>query len=262
MKILVLAKHVPDTETVIKLSSDNSEILDENFKYMMNPCDDYAIEEAIRTQQKFPEGCESVVVSLGPTRCQEIIRKALAMGIDRGVWINSTDCDLPFDSYLVALALSKIVEEEKPDLIFAGLNTTDEGAGNVGPMVAELCHYSSLLNISKIEWANDGKSCVAHRDVEGGIVEIYDAHFPLLIAPHQNLNEPRLTSLPGIMKAKKKSVAEKKVTELLGDEKNKVELEQYHLPPVKPPGKIFKGKSVEEMISEVVGLLHSEAKVI
>ncbi len=261
MKILVLVKHVPDTETVIKLSSDKKNILENDFKYMMNPCDDYAIEEALRTQEKF-SGSETLVVSLGPTRCQEIIRKALAMGIDRGVWINTEGTNHYFDSYLVSLAISKVVEEEKPDLIFAGLNTTDEGAGNVGLMVAEFYKAGSLLNVSKLEWDPSGKKCVAYRDVEGGVVEKYEAELPLLIAPHQNLNEPRLTSLPGIMKAKKKPISEKKVGDLLQNHSNLISVESYQLPPVKPPGKIFKGKPVEEMVAEVVKLLRQEAKAI
>ncbi|RDB36082.1 electron transfer flavoprotein subunit beta/FixA family protein [Spirobacillus cienkowskii] len=259
MKILVLAKHVPDTETVIKIASGGKSIDEADFKYMVNPCDEYAMEEAIRTQEKFKG--ESVVISVGPARSQETIRKGLAMGIDRGVWINTDGFSSTLDSYSVALAISKVVAEEKPDLIFAGLNTTDEGAGNVGPMVAEFARIPSLINISKIEWQNEGKALRAFRDVEGGVVEVYDAQLPLLIAPHQNLNDPRFPSLPGIMKAKKKPIAEKKATDLITD-KAKVEVRQYKLPPEKAPGKIYKGKPVEEMVAEVVKLLRSEAKVI
>jgi electron transfer flavoprotein beta subunit len=259
VKILVLAKHVPDTETVIKIASGGKSIDEADFKYMVNPCDEYAMEEAIRTQEKFKG--ESVVISVGPARSQETIRKGLAMGIDRGVWINTDGFSSTLDSYSVALAISKVVAEEKPDLIFAGLNTTDEGAGNVGPMVAEFARIPSLINISKIEWQNEGKALRAFRDVEGGVVEVYDAQLPLLIAPHQNLNDPRFPSLPGIMKAKKKPIAEKKATDLITD-KAKVEVRQYKLPPEKAPGKIYKGKPVEEMVAEVVKLLRSEAKVI
>ncbi|KAB8029730.1 electron transfer flavoprotein subunit beta/FixA family protein [Fluviispira multicolorata] len=259
MKILVLAKHVPDTETVIKISGGGKTIDESDFKYMVNPCDEYAMEEAIRTQDKHKG--ESVVVSVGPARAQETIRKALAMGLDRGVWINTEGYSGGLDSYSVALAISKVVAEEKPDVIFAGLNTIDEGAGNVGPMVAEFAGMPSLVNISKLEWQNEGKSVRAERDVESGIVEIYEAKTPLLIAPHQNLNDPRFPSLPGIMKAKKKPIAEKKAADLITD-KPKVEVRTYKLPPEKAPGKIFKGKPVEEMVTEVVKLLRSEAKVI
>jgi electron transfer flavoprotein beta subunit len=259
MKILVLAKHVPDTETVIKIINGGKAYDTADFKYMVNPCDEYAMEEAIRTQEKLKG--ESVVVAVGPAYSNETIRKALAMGIDRGVWINTEGYSEPMDSFTIAHAISKIVAEEKPDVIFAGLNTIDEGSGNVGPMVAEFAGMPSLVNISKLEWQNEGKSLRAEREVEGGIVEIYEAQTPLLIAPHQNLNDPRFPSLPGIMKAKKKPIAEKKISELKS-EGHKVEVTNYKLPPEKAPGKIFKGKPVEEMVKEVVSLLRSEAKVI
>lgn len=259
MKILVLAKHVPDTETIIKISAGGKSFETADFKYMVNPCDEYAMEEALRTQEKF-QG-ESVVVCLGPAYSQETIRKALAMGMDKGIWINTEGYAGTLDSFLVAQAISKIVAEEKPDVIFAGLNTIDEGAGNVGPMVAEFAKIPSLINISKLEWQNEGKTLRAEREVEGGIVEIYEAQTPILIAPHQNLNDPRFPSLPGIMKAKKKPITEKKFSELV-TEQPKVEITSYKLPPEKAPGKIFKGKPVEEMVKEVVSLLRSEAKVI
>lgn len=259
MKILVLAKHVPDTETVIKITAGGKSYDTTDFKYMVNPCDEYAMEEALRTQEKLKG--ESVVVCLGPSYANETIRKALAMGMDRGVWINTEGYTGILDSFAVAHVISKIVAEEKPDVIFAGLNTIDEGAGNVGPMVAEFAGIPSLINISKLEWQNEGKTLRAEREVEGGIVEVYEAHTPLLIAPHQNLNDPRFPSLPGIMKAKKKPIAEKKLAELI-TEQHKVEVTSYKLPPEKAPGKIFKGKPVEEMVKEVVSLLRSEAKVI
>jgi electron transfer flavoprotein beta subunit len=128
-------------------------------------------------------------------------------------------------------------------------------------MVAEFSGMPSLVNISKIEWQNEGKSFRGARDVEGGVVEVYEAQLPILIAPHQNLNDPRFPSLPGIMKAKKKPIAEKKASELI-TEKAKVEVRNYKLPPEKAPGKIFKGKPVEEMVVEVAKLLRSEAKVL
>ena len=259
MKILVLAKHVPDTETVIKIAQDGQSYDTTEFKYIINPCDDYAIEEAIRTQEK--NKGESVVVCLGPNYANETLRKALAMGIDRGLWINTENYSGALDSFLVAKAIANAIAEEKPDVIFAGLNTTDEGAGNVGPMVAEFLNYGSLVNVSKLDWEEGGKSLRAERDVEGGIVEVYEAHTPILIAPHQNLNDPRFPSLPGIMKAKKKPITEKKLAELLSEEP-KVKVVQYKLPPEKPKGKIFNGKPVDEMVKEVVGLLRSEAKVI
>lgn len=259
MKLLILAKHVPDTETVIKIAPGGKSLDESDYKYMVNPCDEYAMEEALLTKEKF--GGEAVVVSVGPVRAHETIRKALAMGADRGVWINSEGVTDTPDSYAIAIAIAQVVREEKPDLIFCGLNTIDEGAGNVGPMVAELYGVPSLINISKIQWSPDGSSLQAEREVDGGIVEVYEAKLPLLLAPHQNLNSPRFPSLPGIMKAKKKTITEKSFAELSKD-KNKVSVASYVLPPEKTPGKIYKNMPVADMVQTVVQLLRSEAKVI
>lgn len=262
MKIVVLAKHVPDTETIVKIQTNRTSLDESNYKYVINPCDEYAIEQAIRTQEKFP-GSESVIISLGAANCQDTLRKGLAMGIDRGIWINSENHNREgLDSYLVASAIANALQEEKPDLIFSGLNTTDEGAANVGIMVAEFLHMASLVNVRKIDWSADGQSLQAERDVEGGMVEVYQAKLPLLIAPHQNLNEPRFASLPGIMKAKKKPIAEKKVSALLEGMEIKTHVNYYEMPPTKAPGKLFQGRPIEDMVKEVVQLLRTEAKVI
>ncbi len=260
MKIVVLVKHVPDTDTVIKLGGNSKSLDTSDYKFTINPCDDYAVEEAIRTQEKYPG--ESVIVSLGAANSQETMRRALAMGIDRGIWINSEgvspDC---LDSFSVAQALSQVIRDEAPDVVYCGLNTTDEGAGNVGPMVAEMNQMPCLINVSKIEWLESGKMVRVCRDAEAGIVEVYEAQLPVVIAPHQSLNEPRYPSLPGIMKAKKKPLVEKKL-ENLSMPDPKVEIIKYELPQEKVPGKIFKGKPVTEMVKEVVELLRNEAKVI
>ena len=260
MKILVLAKHVPDTEAVIKIASDGKALDKSEFKYMLDPCSEYAVEEAVRTQEKFKG--ESVVVSLGQLSGQDVIRKALAMGIDRAVWIETTDVEeQSLDSFAISSALSKVILEEKPDVIFAGLSTTDGGSGNTGPMVAELYGVPSLINVSKINWSADGKTCECEREVEGGIVEVYEVTLPCLIAPHQGLNQPRFPALQGIMKAKKKPLVLKKLAEVFSG-KQQVQVPEYKLPPEKQPGKIFKGEPVEAMVAKVVGLLRSEAKVI
>jgi electron transfer flavoprotein beta subunit len=262
MKIVVLAKHVPDTETTVKIHADQKSLDESHYKYIINPCDEYAVEEAIRTQEKF-SGSESVIVSLGLANTQDTIRKALAMGIDRGVWINTEGYSREqLDSDLIASAIATVVKEEKPDIIFAGLNTTDEGSANVGIMVSELVGCGSLMNVRKIDWSADGQTLKAERDAEGGIVEVYEATLPVLIAPHQNLNEPRFASLPGIMKAKRKTITEKKFSELVTNSTPKVRVEQYQMPPAKSPGKILRGQPVEDMVKTVVQLLRQEAKVI
>ncbi len=259
MKILVLVKHVPDTETKVKLAAGGKNLDDSEFKYMVNPYDEFAIEEAVRTQEKMTG--ESVVVSLGPTRVQEAMRKAMAMGIDRGVWINTEGHNAELDSYCVAAALAKVVAEEKPDVVFVGQKAIDDDSSHVGPMLAELNGMPHIQVVTKVDWQDGGQAARVEREVEGGIVEVYDVKSPMVLGAHKSLNEPRFPPLPGIMKAKKKPLAEKKLSDLLSDAPLTT-VRSYALPSDKAPGKVFKGEPLPEMVKKVVGLLRSEAKVI
>lgn len=259
MKILVLVKHVPDTETKIKLAAGGLKLEDAEFKYMLNPYDEFAVEEAVKTQEKL--GGESVVICLGPTRVQDAMRKALAMGIDRGIWINSESFPTEIDSMLAAQAIAKLALDENADVIFAGQKAIDDDCAHVGPMVAELLNLPHIQVVTKIDWKDGGKSAQIEREVEGGMVEVYDVQAPMVLGAHKSLNEPRFASLPGIMKAKKKPLVEKKLAEL-GLSPALIQTRQFSLPAEKAPGQIFKGETVEAMVQKVVGLLRSEAKVL
>jgi len=259
MKILALVKHVPDTETHVNIVDQGKKLDKSQYKYMIDPCSEYAVEETVRTQES--QKGESIVMTVGPEGCQESLRKALAMGIDRAIWVQTQQDEdgLGIDSFTLAKAVQQVIDAEKPDIIFAGLNTTDGTSGNLGPMVAELCQIPSIVNVFKITWGPDGKSLVCEREVEGGVVEVYDVKLPCLIAPHQSLNTPRFTSLPNIMKAKKKTIDQKPWAV---SDAPRVKVMEYKLPPEKQPGKIFKGEAVEVMVGKVVQLLRTEAKVI
>jgi electron transfer flavoprotein beta subunit len=259
VKILALVKHVPDTETKIKIGAGNKTLDDADFKYMVNPYDEFAIEEAVRTQEK--QTGESVVVSVGLSRSQEAIRKALAMGIDRGIWVNTEGYAGEIDSLSLAKVIAKIVQEEKPDVVFAGQMAIDDYSSHIGPMVAELCGMPSIQVVTKIEWKDGGKSARVEREVEGGMIEVYDVQTPMVLGAQKSLNEPRFPSLPGIMKAKKKPLAEKKIAEF-ALETPVVQTLQWTLPAEKAPGKVFKGEPVEKMVQQVVAALRQEAKVL
>lgn len=259
MKILVLVKHVPDTETKVKVAGGGQALDDSEFKYMVNPYDEFAIEEAVRTQEKCSG--ESVVVSLGPTRVQEAMRKAMAMGVDRGVWINTDGFSGELDSFIVASALSKVVAEEKPDVVFVGQKAIDDDTAHVGPMLAELAGMPHVQVVTKIDWNDGNTSAQVEREVEGGMVEVYNVQTPMVLGAHKSLNEPRFPPLPGIMKAKKKPLAEKKLTDLVQDSAL-CSVRGYALPAEKSPGKVFKGEPLPDMVKKVVDLLRSEAKVI
>jgi electron transfer flavoprotein beta subunit len=257
VKILVLVKSVPDTETKIKLA--NGQLDESEFKYMVNPYDEFAIEEAIVAAEKLG-GAETIVLSVGPTRVQEGMRKALAMGIDRGIWINSEGTS-GIDSLGLAKAIAKVVHEEKPDVVLGGHMAIDDYASHIGPMVAELCGMPCVQVVSKIEWQNAGKNALVEREVEGGMVEVYNVEMPAVFGAHKSLNSPRFPSLPGIMKAKKKPLVEKKLSEM-SPEKPVTTIVNYTLPSEKAPGKVFKGEPVDVMVKKVVQLLRSEAKVL
>lgn len=259
MKILVLVKHVPDTETKVKVASGGKALDDSEFKYMVNPYDEFAIEEAVRTQEKCSG--ESVVLSLGPTRVQEAMRKAMAMGIDRGVWVNTEGYNGELDSYTVAAALAQVVSEEKPDVIFVGQKAIDDDTAHVGPMLAELTGMPHVQVVTKVEWKDGNTSAQVEREVEGGMVEVYNVPTPMVLGAHKSLNEPRFPPLPGIMKAKKKPLAEKKIADLI-QPTALCTVKSYALPSEKAAGKVFKGEPLPDMVKKVVELLRSEAKVI
>lgn len=269
MKILVFIKQVPDTETRIRLAGGaqkGAAIDDGDFKYMVNPYDDFAIEEALLQRDKAGGG-EVVVASLGPARCQEALRKALAMGADNGIWISTEGhSDSNLDSSVVATALARLAETEQPNLILTGQKGIDDDCGHVGPMVAEKLGWPHVQVVTRLEWLEGNTRARVSREVEGGMLEVYDVTLPAVLGAHKSLNQPRFPSLPGIMKAKKKTLVEKKLAELLtgapGDGQPTTRTLAFELPPEKAPGKIFKGRPVAEMVKEVVGLLRSEAKVI
>jgi electron transfer flavoprotein beta subunit len=130
-------------------------------------------------------------------------------------------------------------------------------------MVAELCQIPSLLNICKIDWIENTKSIRVERAVELGMIEVLEAPLPVLLAPHQNLNEPRYASLPGIMKAKKKPLVEKDLNHLLeNDFLPYSQIETYEIPPEKPKGQLFKGEPIPDMVRKVLTLLRNQSKVI
>ena len=269
MKILVFVKHVPDTETRIKMSGGalKAASLDESdFKYMVNPYDEFAIEEALAIKAKV-NAEEIVVASLGPTRCQEAIRKALAMGADSGIWISTEGvAESSIDSSVVAAALAQVARDVNAQLILTGQKAIDDDCGHIGPMVAEFLGIPHVQVVTAIALNPSSSQAVVSREVEGGMIENYDVTLPAVLGAHKSLNQPRFPSLPGIMKAKKKPLNELTLAAVLAASGKQASattrLVGYELPPEKQPGRIFKGKPAAEMVKEVVGLLRSEAKII
>lgn len=251
MKIAVLIKQVPDTETKIVLNADKSGIEDNNIKYIVSPYDEFAIEEAIKI------GGETTVISMGPERCIESIRTALAMGIQQAVHIDTGD--KIYDSYQTATVIAKVIKEGGYDLILCGKQGIDQDNGQVAQMVAEMIDAPQVMVVGQVE-INGDKAKITRR-ISGGAKEIYEPTLPVIIGCEKGLNTPRYASLPGIMKAKSKPVDKKSAEDLLASEQNLVQFSNYELPPDRAAGKIIEGEPAQQA-AELVKLLREEAKVI
>ena len=264
VNIIVCLKQVPDTETQIKIASDGKSIVTDDIKWVINPYDEFGIEEALRLKEKF--GGEVTVIGLGPKRVTESIRTALAMGADKGILITDEAFE-GSDSLATAKALASVIKDLEYDLIFAGQRGVDDDMGVVGAALAELLGIPSIALGVKVEVAEDAKAVKVHRPVEGQTLVI-EASLPALITAQKGLNEPRYASLPGIMKAKKKPLDEKSLADLgldasdFGYAGRKTKIIEMTPPPQRAAGKIVEGETAQEKAAELARLLHEEAKVI
>ena len=249
MNILVCIKQVPDTETRIKIGSDKKSIDPTDVNWILNPYDEYAVEEALRIKEK--QGNTTVtVISVGPERTTAALRNALAMGADEAVLVKT---DQVLDSLATAKALAAAIKEMPYDLILAGKQGVDDDNLQVGPMVAELLNIPCVTFVSELKLEN-GKATVK-REVEGGM-ELVEAALPALFTAEKGLNEPRYPALRGIMMAKKKTIQEKQIT----IDSPKIQIVNIEYPPTRKGGKIV-GQGVDA-VPELVRLLREEAKAI
>jgi len=258
MNIYVLLKQVPDTETKIKLQGDNSGIETSGIKWIVSPYDEFAIEEALRTKES--GGGTVTVLTVGPDRCVEALRTALAMGADNAIHVKTETDSL--DTYQVSKALATALAKEAPDLIFAGKQGVDDDQAATFGYVSELLEFPSASVVSKVELAADKKSLKAHREVEGGTRHIIDMPLPCVLGVNKGINSPRYASLPGIMKAKKKEIKTLTFADLgIESETARVLDSDFQLPPERSAGKKLEGQPAEQ-VQELVRLLREEAKVI
>jgi electron transfer flavoprotein beta subunit len=251
VKILVPAKRVPDPNSTIKVKPDGSGIVTEGLKWVINPFDEIAIEEALRIKEKLGGG-EVVLVAIGSKPSSEQLRTGLAMGADRAV-LALTDDSL--DSLAVARVLHKLVTTEKADLVLMGKQAIDADSNQAGQMLAEMLGWPQATFASKIELAADQKTMQVTREVDGGL-EVIALPLPAVVTADLRLNEPRYASLPGIMKARKKELKEIPLAELGVDTVPRLKVVK-----MEAPSKRQGGRKVES-VQELVQSLHSEAKVI
>lgn len=248
MKIAVCVNHVPDTATKIKISADSKTIDPAGVQYIINPYDEFAVEEALKTKEK--TGGEVFVISVGTDSNKETIRKALAMGADNGILLKNESF---LDSFAVAKALADEIKNLGCSLVFMGKQSVDYDSSIVGQVTASMLNYSCITVV--VDFKFEGDKITAEREIEGGR-EIVEASFPAIITCQKGLNEPRYASLKGIMAAKKKTIEEKNVDAGI----NTAETISLTQPSSKSPGRIL-GTDINA-VPELVRLLKEEAKVI
>lgn len=250
MKIAVCVSHVPDTATKIKIGTDRKSIDNTGVTFVINPYDEFAIEEALKTKEKFGGDSSTISITIGDDSAKETIRKVLALGVDEAVLLKP---DKNPDSLSIAKALAEEIKSLGCEIVFFGKQSVDYDSGIIGQLTAELLGFNCISVV--VDLKIEGSKVIAEREIEGGR-EIVESELPIVITAQKGLNEPRYASLKGIMAAKKKNISEKQI------QINDVSMEviEMNLPPSKQPGRIV-GTDVTA-VPELVRLLREEAKVI
>lgn len=266
MKVLALAKHVPESTTNIKVKADGSGIETAGVKYVMNPFCEFAVEAALQFKEKNAgAGASITVLTVGPAAAVDVIRTAYAMGVDDGIHL----CDDAFnglDELMLARVVAAAIRDSKFDVIFAGKHAIDYDSGQFGPGLAECLGIPHVGAITAIEWGTNFKSATVRRRIEGA-EEVVEAHLPVLFTIDKGLCEPRYPSLPGLMKAKKRPVETKNAAALgfsaadLSREKVGTWMGEFTPPPPRAAGRMLKGEPAD-LAKELVRILHEEEKVI
>ncbi len=250
MKIAVCIKRVPDSETRVKVANDGRSLDEAGVKFILNPYDEFAVEEALRRKEAAGAG-EVAVIAVGTAASQETIRTALAMGADRGVLLQADA--VPADGLAVARALAAELQDGGYDLILCGKMAIDDQSYQVGPMLAERLGLPCVTAVTTLSL--EGGKGVAEREIEGG-VEVVEFPLPAVVTADKGLNEPRYPALKGIMAAKKKPLAVKPFDGgTVG-----VAVTGMGLPAERQEGRIV-GEGAAA-VPELVRLLREEAKVL
>ena len=249
MKILVPIKRVVDYNVKVRPLGDQSDVDLNNVKMAMNPFCEIAVEEAVRLKEA-GTATEVVAVTVGKSDSQEQLRTALALGADRAIL---AETDSLLEPLAIAKVLSKVIEEESPQLVILGKQAIDGDNNQTGQMLAAMLNYSQATFASEVIIDEDSASVT--REIDGGLQTI-KVSLPAVITTDLRLNEPRYASLPNIMKAKKKELDVKPIEEMGVDINNRMELLSVELPASRQEG--IKVESVEDLVSK----LKEEAKVI
>lgn len=259
MNIVVCIKQVPDTASVIKVK--DGQIDYEGLTWVVNPYDEYALEEALRIKEKQGSG-KVTLVSLGPERVKEALKTGLAMGADEAVHLKDPAFE-GLDSFTTAKVLAAALKKIPFDLIWCGWKGVDADQGVVGISLAELLDLPHVSFVTRVEITTDGKNATLEKEVEGGH-EVVETSLPALFTAQKGLNEPRYPTLKGIMAVKSKTIVEWSASDLGLDSSELGALAETvgaSQPPPRKAGTMLSG-TPQEMAIELIRLLHEEAKVI
>jgi electron transfer flavoprotein beta subunit len=256
MKILVCIKQVPDMESKFKIGSEGIWYSETDLAWRMNEYDEFAVEQAVQLREQVGGDSDLTVLSIGPERVKEAIKKALAMGCDRGVFVKD-DAAYKKDSFEIASIIAEFARDKGFDVIFTGMQSQDRGSAQVGVLLAEMLNLPAVTTI--VDFAFENGKITAKRELEGGLKAVVKIPLPALVTCQLGLNTPRYPTLPNIMKAKKKEMANLEAGDLLKAE-GVVAVEKMFVPERRKGGLVLEG-DVNEMADQLIRILKEKTAV-
>jgi electron transfer flavoprotein beta subunit len=256
MKILVCVKQVPDMESKFRVNDEGKWYDKADLALRMNEYDEYAVEQAVQLKEQVGEA-DVTILSIGSARVKETMKKALAMGCDRGVHVVD-DVSYAKDPFEIASIIAAFAKDHSFDMIFTGMQSQDRGSAQVGVLVAEILCIPSISTI--VEFIFDNGQVTARRELEGGLKAIVKAKTPALMTCQLGLNTPRYPTLPNIMKAKKKELLSVEVATLLQVDSVQETIRMY-FPEKKGSGIVLEG-DVGNMVDEIINILKDKTGVL
>jgi electron transfer flavoprotein beta subunit len=256
MKILVCIKQVPDMESRFKVSASGSWYDTADLAWRLNEYDEYAVEQAVQLKDQLGGAPEITVLSVGPERVKEAIKKALAMGGDKGVHVQD-EASFEKDPFAIASVIAEYARGEGFDLLLTGMQSQDRGSAQVGVLLAELLGIPAVTTI--VGFAFEAGTVTAKRELEGGLKAVVKVSLPALFSCQLGLNTPRYPTLPNIMKAKKKELAAVAVAELAKAAPLAV-TEKVAFPEKKAGGLVLEGE-VDVLAEQLIGILKEKTAV-
>lgn len=256
MKILICIKQVPDMESRFKINAAGTWYSDQDLAWRMNEYDEFAVEQAVKLREQLGEA-EVVVLSVGPDKVKETMKKALAMGADRGVHIHD-EASYEKDSFQIASAIAAYAGEQGFDAIFTGMQSQDRGSAQVGVLLAGLLGLPAVTTI--VDFVCDGKTATVKRELEGGLKAVVKLPLPALFTCQLGLNTPRYPTLPNIMKAKKKELVSLPIADLHTAEAMTT-TNLIRLPAKRGAGLILEG-DISQLTEQLVAMLKDKTAVL